>query len=174
MRIKYSVNSISETSTDSVLTTSSSKKSCLNICRVSRSTSARCSASSRRPSRSRCALISSSTNFSGTGISNSDTNLSTSLSRACAPCSIAFTRSKRVFKSALSSSKVSNSEASFANASSSAGSSRSLTAFTVTVTEPFSPSCIPRSEVSKTFDSPALKPTTASSNPSTMLFEPTS
>ena len=70
---------------------------------------------------------------------------------------------------------VSNSLASWANSSSGSGSSRSLTEPIVTVTSASLPACGPAaSSVVNSFDSPADRPTIASSRPSMSWPEPTS
>lgn len=79
-------------------------------------------------------LISSSSSFSGTGTSTSSSSFSRTRSWAWVAWSNCFMFARRLRLSALSSSRVSNSEASCANSSSSSGSSRAATWVTLTVT----------------------------------------
>ena len=107
------------------------------------------------------------TTLSGSGTSVASTSASSTLSRACVTCSMRLTRPSRVRRSAVSSSRVSNSLASWANSSSASGSWRSLTAVTVTVTSAsWSANSPATSVVVNVADSPADRPMMASSMPS--------
>src|SRR3984957_8339384 len=84
-----------------------------------------------------------SANFSGSGMSIASTSASTALSLACVLCWSFLTRSSCPRVSSRSSSRVSNSLASWAKSSSSSGSSRILTDCTVTVTSASWPAASP-------------------------------
>ncbi len=98
------------------------------------------------------------------------TSASTALSLACVVCWSFLTRSSCLRVSSFSSSRVSNSLASWAKSSSSSGSSLTLTACTVTVTSASSSSAAPpASSLLNVADSPADRPASASSRPSSIV-----
>ncbi|SLH06093.1 Uncharacterised protein [Mycobacteroides abscessus subsp. abscessus] len=141
------------------------------------SASASLASSWSKPCTASCstASISACTTFSGSGTSVFSSSASSTLSRISPACCTFFTRSTRLRRSAFSSSRVSNSEASWANSSSASGSSRSLTDCTVTVMTASLPACSPATSVEvNSLDSPADRPISASSRPSISCPEPTS
>ncbi len=106
-------------------------------------------------------------------MSIASTIASTALSLACVACCSFLTRSSCLAVSAFSSSSVSNSLASCAKSSSSAGSSLTLTACTVTVMSASWPSASPpASSLLNVAESPADRPASASSSPSSIVALP--
>ena len=96
-------------------------------------------------------------------------------SRAWTPCPYDFERSICFSRSAFSSLRVSNSEASCANLSSAAGSSRSLTAVSFREISASWPALSPPTSFDlKVVSSPAVRVSSASSIPSSKLPEPIS